>query len=123
MYHLSNCKKKIDVELKKSNLQNISAYFSRSKQKYYLTHLNCYLKSSNARIRSLSDAASGKCFQLQNPGFLDTSNYLRSDRRTYLTTIEGYHPLNSHLFFRIDKTCFSLEPANHVHFLFLLSVN
>ena len=107
----------LDIELKKSNFQNISAYFSRSKQRYYVVHFNCYLKSSSAsstKIRGLSDTPPGRCIQIQGPGLLEMSNYLRSDRRTYLITVEGYHPLNSQLFFRIDKTCFALEHANQV---------
>jgi len=110
------CSKIIDI--KKCNFQNISALLSNTSKKYYLTHFDCYLKSNSnpasAKIIPLTNIVEARVnSQINSLSNIDTSNFLRSDRRAYFVSIEGYHPISSSLLFRIDKICHGLEHATH----------
>jgi len=109
------CTKFIDI--KKSNFQNVSAFFSTTTKRYYITHFDCYLKSNSnhapAKVVSLTGVPKATVnSQLSALPALDSTNFLRSDRRAYFVNIEGYHPISSHLLFKIEKICYALE-HNH----------
>lgn len=93
---------------------------SNTTRKYYLTHFDCYLKSNSSHstinlvpLTGIVEAkVNGQINTLTN---IDTSNFLRSDRRAYFINIEGYHAISSYLLFRIDKLCYGLEHATYVN--------
>jgi hypothetical protein len=110
------CSKMIDI--KKCNFQNISAFLSNTSKRYYLTHFDCYLKSNSnpdsAKILTLANVAEARLnSQIKTLTNIETSNYLRTDRKAYFVSIEGYHPISSYLLFRIEKICNGLEHASH----------
>ncbi len=113
------------IDIKKCNFQNISALLSNTSKKYYLTHFECYLKSNSnpasAKIIPLTGIIEARInSQINSLSTIDTSNFLRSDRRTFFVSIEGYHPISSYLLFRIDRICHGLEHATHVTYTFLV---
>ena len=109
----------LDFDIKRSNFQNISAFYSQTTKKYYLTHFDCYHKApsnpSNPKIIPLTDVFIAKLnLQLTNLVGIDTTNYMRCDRRPYIVTFEAYHPISSYLLFKIERVCYSIEHANNV---------
>ena len=47
---------------------------------------------------------------------IDTTNYIRCDRKPYIVTFEAYHPISSYLLFKIERVCYGIEHANNVSF-------
>lgn len=108
-----------DIDIKKSNFQNVSAFYSASAKRYYITHFDCYLKSnsSHAAAKAVSLAGVPKATinsQLTSLPALDSTSFLRSDRRAYFVHIEGYHPITSNVLFKIEKICYALEHNHNV---------
>ena len=86
-----------------------------------MAHFDCYHKApsnqSNPKILPLTDIFIAKLnFQPINLTGIDVTNYMRCDRRPYIVTFEGYHPISSYLLFKIDRVCYSIEHANNVIF-------
>ncbi len=107
------------IDIRKCNFQNISAFISNTTRKYYVTHFDCYLKSNNSQAQtqllSLAGIVEGRLnSQIQALTTIDLHNFLRSDRKAYFVSLEGYHPLSSYLLFKIDKLCYGLEHASYV---------
>jgi len=111
------------IDIKKCNFQNISAFFSNTSKKYYLTHFDCYLKSNSnpisPKILSLLNIADAKInSQISSLTNIETSNFIRNDKKAYFVSIEGYHPISSFLLFKIERICNGLEHSSHVIFRF-----
>jgi len=107
------------IDIKRCNFQNISAFFSNTTKKYYLTHFDCYLKSNSnsnsSKVLSLLNISEAKInSQISNLTNIETSNFIRNDKKAYFVNIEGYHPISSLLLFKIEKICNGLEHASHV---------
>lgn len=107
------------IDIKKCNFQNISAFFSNTSKKYYLTDFDSYLKANSnptyPQILPIIDIPEAKINgNLNQLTTIDTNQYFRSDRKAYFITIEGYHIISTYLLFKIEKLCFGLEHANIV---------
>ena len=94
---------------------------SNTSKKYYLTHFDCYLKSNSSQstnqLLPLGGVVEARLnAQINALTTIDTSNFLRSDRKAYFISMEGYHPLSSYLLFKIDKLSYGLEHATYVTF-------
>lgn len=115
------------IDIKKCNFQNISAFFSSTSKKYYLTYFDSYLKANSnpngPKILSIVDIPEAKINpNLSQLSTVDPSQYLRSDRKAYFVTIEGYHIISTYLLFKIEKLCFGLEHANNRNQLIYLNL-
>lgn len=92
---------------------------SNTSKKYYLTHFDCYLKSNSSQstnqLLPLGGCVEARLnAQINALTTIDTSNFLRSDRKAYFISMEGYHPISSYLLFKIDKLSYGLEHAQYV---------
>jgi len=99
---------------------------SNTSKKYYLTHFDCYLKSNNTQAATQLIPLSGIVearinSQIAALTSIDMNSFLRSDRKAYFVSMEGYHPLSSYLLFKIDKLCYGLEHATYVKIAYLRS--
>lgn len=110
------------IDIRKCNFQNISAFMSNTSKKYYLIHFDCYLKSNSAhspyQILPLTGIVEGRVnAQINALTAIDMNHFLRSDRKAYFVSIEGYHTISSYLFFKVDKICHGLEHATYVRLI------
>jgi len=118
------CNKLIDV--KKSNFQNVSSFYSNTSKRYYLTHFDCYLKAtpihSSCKVLSLAGVCKAAInTQMASLPAFESTNFLRLDRRAYFLNIEGFHPLSTHTLFKLEKIAYALE--HHVNKTQLLYLN
>ncbi len=109
------------MNLKRSNFQNISSFFSQNYNRYYLTHFDCYLKSRGDEIGSkistllnLGVASIQSKSELTEP--IDPRYYKKVGRKPYFIKIEGYHPISSYLLFKIEKDSHAVENMMQVMF-------
>lgn len=115
--------KLIDIDLKKINFQNVSAYYSKSSKKYYLTHFDCYYKFKkdlNQSIKPLNEISSAKISPQEQS--IDISQLIPNNRKFNFITVEAYHPISSYLHFKAEKSATGFEETHQVtyHVLDLL---
>ena len=98
----------LDIDLKRINFQNVSAYYSKSTKKHYLTHFDCYHKASKSpswKLRVLSDIPDSKIALIDNVSSHNNEILAlpRSDKKIIFINLEGVHPIGGAVLFRIEK--------------------
>ena len=124
VFHDLICQRLV-IDVKKSNFQNVSSFFSNTTKRYYLTHFDCYLKAtpihSSCKVLSLAGVCKAAInTQMASLPMFESTNFLRLDRRAYFLNIEGFHPLSTHTLFKLEKICYALE--HHINVTSYLGV-
>jgi hypothetical protein len=109
----------LDLELNKSTVSKLCAYYVQSRKRYYLADLDANLRFTNSIISPIQLVSIDSLLKptINYPpelALIEKDSFGKITKKTYFIIIEGSHPISTLPLFRIEKAAYALEHASQV---------